>query len=327
VNGTEVARRDFDFPIDLGSRQWMATIGADSSGRNSGALMLAEIGVFSMTFTDAELKKSPKTPYNSIRQNDEINIHRSPLQKYPHYRVNRVDHRRCWFVSSQGGSGHSRPRRTTSVGRRHFVSRSRHEVPHVQYDREVNPEMASAQMAPPDAALPLEQAPLPDFAARWPDLPSSQDLGPRKVATISYTRPTTNAPTLPTPSVGAKRAVEQSSAGEAFNSVFFGGALTATLLVAGGVSYFARRRRRTPRDERHATTEGPDQATHMFARSDRLTGNKWPVQTRHHASDRQTSPPTVPADDPETGLRDPTFDLRRSFFLGHLSRVRKVAGF
>ncbi len=67
---------------------------------------------------------------------------------------------------------------------RRFVSRSRHEVPHVQYDREVNPEMASAQMAPPH-----EQAPLPDFAARWPDLPSSQDLGPRKVATISYTPP------------------------------------------------------------------------------------------------------------------------------------------
>ncbi len=218
-----------------------------------------------------------------------------------HYRVNRVDHRRCWFVSSQGGSGHSRPRRTASMGRRHFVSRSRHEVPHVQYDREVNPEMASAQMA-----LPHEQAPLPDFAARWPDLPSSQDLGPRKVATISYARPTTNAPTLPTASVGAKRAVERSSAGEAFNSVFFGGALTATLLVAGGVSYFARRRRRSPRDERHATTEGPDQATHMFARSDRLTGNKWPVQTRPNTSHRQTSPPTVPADDPETGLRDPT---------------------
>jgi hypothetical protein len=56
VNGSEVARRDFDFPIDLGSRQWMPTIGADANGKNPGAFMLSEIGVYSMTLTDAELK-------------------------------------------------------------------------------------------------------------------------------------------------------------------------------------------------------------------------------------------------------------------------------
>ena len=138
-------------------------------------------------------------------------------------------------------------------------------VPNVLYDREIGPEMASAQMAPRDATLPVEQVTLPDFAARWPDLPNSQDLVLRKVRTITYTRPAGNAPTPSTPFVGAKRAAQQPSADEAsLNSVFLGGALTATLVVAGGISYFARRRRRHYRDERYATAEGPDQGTHMF---------------------------------------------------------------
>ena len=182
-----------------------------------------------------------------------------------YYRVNRADHRRCWYVSSQRTGGHSHPRRTASVGHRKLVSHGMRKVPNVLYDREIGPEMASAQMAPRDATLPVEQVTLPDFAARWPDLPNSQDLVLRKVRTITYTRPAGNAPTPSTPFVGAKRAAQQPSADEAsLNSVFLGGALTATLVVAGGISYFARRRRRHYRDERYATAEGPDQGTHMF---------------------------------------------------------------
>jgi hypothetical protein len=55
LNGKEVARRDFDFPLDLGSRQWMPVLGADASGKNSGAFMMTEMGAFSTTLSDKEL--------------------------------------------------------------------------------------------------------------------------------------------------------------------------------------------------------------------------------------------------------------------------------
>jgi hypothetical protein len=225
----------------------------------------------------------------------------APLGSRWLYRVNRVDHRRCWFVSSQVAGGHSYMRRTASGRPRHFVRHSTRDVLNVRYDHIVGPETASAQTAPTDTMLPLEQATHPDFAARWPDLPSSQGLLRRKVATITYTRPANNASTSSTPFPGVERA-EQSSLGDAFNSVLLGGALTASLFVAGGISYVARRRRR--RDERYRNAVEPHQRTVVPGRSGTLTGDKWPLQTQHHISGRQASPPIAPADDPEAGLRD-----------------------
>jgi len=57
VNGREVARRDYNFPLDFGSRKWMSTLGADSSGKNGGAFMFAEMAEFSTTLSDADLAK------------------------------------------------------------------------------------------------------------------------------------------------------------------------------------------------------------------------------------------------------------------------------
>jgi len=55
LNGKEVARRDFDFPLDLGSRQWMPVLGGDANGQNGGAFMMMEMGAFSTTLSDKEL--------------------------------------------------------------------------------------------------------------------------------------------------------------------------------------------------------------------------------------------------------------------------------
>ena len=218
----------------------------------------------------------------------------APLGSRWLYRVNRVDHRRCWFVSSQGAGGHSNLRGTASGRHRKFVRHGTRDVLNVQYDRTVGLEAASAQTAPTDTTLPPEQATLPDFATRWPDLPSSQGLLRRKVATITYTRPANNASTSSTPFPSVERAGEQSSVGDAFNSVLLGGALTASLFVAGGISYVARRRRR--RDERYRNAAEPHQRTVVPGRSGTLTAKKWPLQTRHHISGRQASPPIAPAD-------------------------------
>ena len=55
VNGREVARRDLDFPIELGSRRWIPTLGSDSNGQNGGAFMFMEMGVFATTLSNSEL--------------------------------------------------------------------------------------------------------------------------------------------------------------------------------------------------------------------------------------------------------------------------------
>jgi len=55
VNGREVARRDLEFPLELGSRRWLPTLGSDSNAQNGGAFMLTEMGVFSTTLNDSEL--------------------------------------------------------------------------------------------------------------------------------------------------------------------------------------------------------------------------------------------------------------------------------
>jgi len=41
-----------------------------------------------------------------------------------YYRVDRVNHRRCWFLSTRDLSAHSRMRRASSLRRRHLISRS-----------------------------------------------------------------------------------------------------------------------------------------------------------------------------------------------------------
>lgn len=57
VNGREVARHDFDFPLELGSRKWIPSFGADQNGKNGGAFMLMEMGAYSTTLSNAELMK------------------------------------------------------------------------------------------------------------------------------------------------------------------------------------------------------------------------------------------------------------------------------
>ena len=184
--------------------------------------------------------------------------------------------------------------------------------------------MASVQTAPTDTMLPLEKATHPDFAARWPDLPGSQDLLRRKIATITYARPANGASTSSTPLSGIEGAGERSSVGDAFNSVLLGGALMTSLFVAGGISYVVRRRRR--RNERHRNAVEPHRRTVVPSRSGTPMENKWPMQTRHHISGRQASPPIAPADEPEADLHNIALDLRWSIFGESLGRVRKITG-
>ena len=58
VNGKEIARRDLDTTMDLGSRDWKPfPIGADEHGENPGALTWAGIGALNRTLSDLEIAK------------------------------------------------------------------------------------------------------------------------------------------------------------------------------------------------------------------------------------------------------------------------------
>lgn len=54
VNDKVVVSRDLDFPIDLGSRDWKATIGADAAGENGGAYALGELVAWPMTLPQSK---------------------------------------------------------------------------------------------------------------------------------------------------------------------------------------------------------------------------------------------------------------------------------
>ncbi len=60
VSGSEVARRDYKFPLDLGSRRWLPTLGADADNKNVGSFMFSEMGVYSTTLNDKELSALSK---------------------------------------------------------------------------------------------------------------------------------------------------------------------------------------------------------------------------------------------------------------------------
>lgn len=58
VNGKEVARRDLDHTMDLGSRNWKPfPIGADEHGEKPGALTWAGIGVLNTTLSDLQIAR------------------------------------------------------------------------------------------------------------------------------------------------------------------------------------------------------------------------------------------------------------------------------
>jgi hypothetical protein len=67
VNGEEVAWREFAFPLDLGSRQWMMTAGADSSGKNGGSFCVRDMGFSSTTVNDSQSMALAK---NALRAYD-----------------------------------------------------------------------------------------------------------------------------------------------------------------------------------------------------------------------------------------------------------------
>jgi hypothetical protein len=211
------------------------------------------------------------------------------------YRVNRADHRRCWFLSSRDVGLHSRQRRTALTSHRHFAGDITGAVQQGQQG-DGEPQIASAQTDDTDIALPTEQTRLPQIAAPL-DAPSSQYLIPRSVPTITYRGPSPIAQSASGPAVSAARSANQTSLGAGHsNIVLLAGAAAAGLLFAGGVFHFTRHVHR--RSRKQAVTDG--------------RGVRQPVVIKSSLAAKLQPTTTDPADDLKRSLGELKHDLQRA---------------
>jgi hypothetical protein len=162
----------------------------------------------------------------------------APTGFHWYYRVDRVNQRRCWFLSS----GELRTRQFGSLGRRELISRSVEAG--IGQQSELDDKIVAEPPRQESVILPDEptqrELPAPEF-----DALASEGLVPHKVTTMSYVQP---------------RAGEQSlGRGTNPDLVFLCGALATALLVAGAAFQVVGRIQQSPKARRHyATPDQPD---------------------------------------------------------------------
>jgi hypothetical protein len=167
------------------------------------------------------------------------------------YRINRSDHRHCWYLSSKAGITHT-----------HLAHRYRRlagDPEAARQDQKSGDGDLQTAFAPPDKTDVAVAATLPSMSqAATPSTGQSpDDLIPRSVPTIVYRLPTASAqtvaaPTAPAPSV---RTVTPAATSKS-NVVLLAGAAAAALCFAGGVFHFTRRVQRSARLD--AVADGHD---------------------------------------------------------------------
>lgn len=245
----------------------------------------------------------------------------APAGSHWYYRVHRIDHHRCWFLSSQQMDVLSRTSQDASFGRRRVVGRSLSAVQKrlAQHGRQLDARIVSAQTESAEAVLAVTGATVANFSTRWLDLPNSEALEVRKIATTSYTDASLakdaeqHTPSVPVGDAKRARQQQAAAAGEAaLEIVFLGGALVTGLLVAGGVFHLARRPRRThSRDQWCATADQRASATMSSQAPLIRPGNRLAAGMRRNSSFRSALTPTHRAEDLETSLRELTRDFQR----------------
>jgi hypothetical protein len=201
------------------------------------------------------------------------------------YRINRSDHRHCWYLSSKAGITHS-----------HLAQRHRHlagDPEAARLNQQAGDGDLQTAFAQPDKTNVAETATLPAMpqAATPPSEPDG--LIPRSVPTILYRLPTTSAQTVTAPTVPAlaMQTVTPAATSKS-NVVLLTGAAAAALCFAGGIFHFTRRVHRNERLD--AAADGHDIREPIDDRSlvDAIT--------------------TDLVEDMEQGLRNPKRDPRRS---------------
>jgi hypothetical protein len=151
------------------------------------------------------------------------------------YRINRTDHRHCWFLSSKAVSAHSQ----LSRRHRHLAG----EPDALRQDQQQNGSDLKARSAPAsetDVAEAAKPPTAPQIAAPSVE-PSSETLVAHSVPTIVYRVPSVSAQTVSGPTaVAARTLVPQPAGASRSNVVLLAGAAAFGLLFAAGAFHFTR---------------------------------------------------------------------------------------
>jgi hypothetical protein len=166
------------------------------------------------------------------------------------YRINRTDHRHCWYLSSKAGAGitHSR-----------LAHRYRHlagDPETVQQDQQDDRELQIASAPTDKTDVVVAAQPQAVLQAATPSVEqSSGDLVPRSVPTIFYRLPPASAQTVTEPTIRALSVQTGTPAAASKSNLgLLAGAAVAGLFFAGGVFHFTRRVHRRVR--MHVVTDG-----------------------------------------------------------------------
>jgi hypothetical protein len=146
------------------------------------------------------------------------------------YRINRADHRHCWFLSSKAGV----PRSYSAQTNQHHQGAESERV--LQDQKEGDPTAPTDNLAATMAAKPMQQSAIPSAEQ------SSEDLVPRSVPTVAYrlSQARAQAVTEPTVLTPSKRIVTPATANK-LNMALLASAAWAGLCFAGGVFFFIHR--------------------------------------------------------------------------------------
>jgi hypothetical protein len=158
----------------------------------------------------------------------------APVGSRWQYHINRVDHRHCWFLTSRSLVAHTRmspaSHRSHSVDAPDATAGS-----NAPQGGQVTPEVAPAQPAKIESAAASEQSTASEHQPLLVDLPTSDDLIPKMVTTITYSAhsaPEASPPVGPFPE-GKRVGAQNLPRGGGTDLMFLGGALATAVLVAG----------------------------------------------------------------------------------------------
>jgi hypothetical protein len=200
------------------------------------------------------------------------------------YRIDRADHRHCWFLSSATSGLHSQ----VSHSHRH---RAR-DLDAIREGREhnSNPHAVAEVTDKTDGAVSVQPSAGPQVAIPLVDQ-SSQNLVPRSVQAVVYKLPPPSAQTVTQQAVDAPRVPSGTpTSARNLNVIFLAGMAAAGLIFAGGVFHFALR---------------------VQPRS-RVIADQEDFAVRTTVTPGHPPPPTNPADELERSLRALTRNLQRA---------------
>jgi hypothetical protein len=201
-----------------------------------------------------------------------------------YFRVNRADHRRCWFLGAKNASTHF-------TRHRHFAGGVRQEQ-----QAGAQPQVASSQIELADDSLPVARTTVPQVATPTLDA-ATKYLVPRSIPTVTFRQKSPDAQTPLEPLGNAGRAVEQPPAGGRGNSTFALKALTeaaaTSLLFIGGGFFLTHLLRRRSKKQTILRVGDPRMATPFVA----------PVVRAPPMAPKLSNTPRLTADDVTQSLR------------------------